>query len=58
MHLMGAMSYEHSNTNINDDMKCKVSSNLPLVRNEAVYAQLQVPKWDVEFQRNEGAEQC
>jgi hypothetical protein len=55
---MGAMSYEHSNTNINDDMKWKVSSNLPVVRNEAVYAQLQVPKWDVEFQRNEGAEQC
>jgi hypothetical protein len=42
-HLMLAMSYEHSNTNINNEMKWK-GSNLPVVRNEAVYAQPQVQK--------------
>jgi hypothetical protein len=42
MYLMGAMRYEHSNTNINDEMKWKFSSNLAVVQNEAVYAQPQV----------------
>jgi hypothetical protein len=47
------MSYECSKTNVNDEMKQKVSSNLPVVRNEAVYhdAQPQVPKRDVELRK-------
>jgi hypothetical protein len=49
---MGAISYECSNTNVNDEiMKWKFSSNLPVVRNEAVYAQPQVPKRDVELRK-------
>jgi hypothetical protein len=48
---MGAMSCECSNTNITDEMKRKFSSNLPVVRNEAVYAQPQVPKRDVELRK-------
>ena len=46
---MVTVSYERSNTTVNDEMKRKVSSNLPVVRN--VYTQPRVPKRDVELRK-------
>jgi hypothetical protein len=51
MHLTGATNYERSETNVNDRMKQVVSSNSPMTRAGAVYAQLQVPKQDYESRK-------
>jgi hypothetical protein len=55
MHLTGAMDYKCSNMNINDKMKHNVSSNSPVTRNGAVYAQPQVPKRDYESRQGQVA---
>ena len=51
MHLMGATNYERLEMNVNDRMKQVVSSNSPMTRARAVYAQLQVPKQDYESRK-------